>query len=211
MSGLRTTMAAILAAAVTFSLFLAMHTLISSGSDARFDFDPIAGIHFGSIEIPDEVVTRQRLDPPKPPPSASPPPVPKMQVSRMHPPVQSSPRMEMPDLDIPAVAGAGLFIGNFQQVDRAAEGEVIPVVVIRPMYPREAALSGTEGWVKVEFTITETGTVKDAQVIEADPPRVFNREAIRAILKWKFKPRVVAGVAVERRATQVIDFSLDKP
>jgi protein TonB len=72
-------------------------------------------------------------------------------------------------------------------------------------------MSGIEGWVKVEFTITEAGTVKDAHVIESDPPRVFNREAIRAILKWKFKPRVVEGVAVERQATQVIDFSLDQP
>ena len=68
---------------------------------------------------------------------------------------------------------------------------------------------GTEGWVKLEFTITETGTVKDPRVIDSQPPRIFNREAIRAILKWKFKPRVVDGVAVERRATQTIDFKLE--
>jgi len=54
------------------------------------------------------------------------------------------------------------------------------------------------------------GTVKDPRVIEAEPARIFNREAIRAILKWKFKPRVVDGIAVERRATQIIDFSLDE-
>jgi protein TonB len=47
-------------------------------------------------------------------------------------------------------------------------------------------------------------------VVDSDPPRIFNREAIRAILKWKFKPRVVEGVAVERRATQLIEFNLDK-
>jgi len=47
-------------------------------------------------------------------------------------------------------------------------------------------------------------------VVDAQPPRIFNREAMRALLKWKFKPRVVDGVAVERRATQVIDFSLDE-
>jgi protein TonB len=38
---------------------------------------------------------------------------------------------------------------------------------------------------------------------------LFDREAIRAILKWKFKPRVVDGEAVERRATQTIDFKLE--
>ena len=116
----------------------------------------------------------------------------------------------MPELDLPLLGGEGIFIGNFQQVDRSAEGDIIPVVVIRPMYPREAAISGIQGWVKVEFIITESGTVKDPRVIDAKPPRVFNREAIRAILKWKFKPRVVDGIAVERRATQVIDFTLDE-
>ena len=118
--------------------------------------------------------------------------------------------MDIPNLDVPLVGGSGMFLGNFQQVDQTAEGDIIPVVVIRPMYPREAAMSGTEGWVKVEFTITEVGSVKDARVIEAEPLRVFNREAIRAILKWKFKPRVVDGIAVERRATQIIDFNLDE-
>ena len=123
--------------------------------------------------------------------------------------VQNLPQMDLPDLDVPLVGGEGMFIGNFQQVDRGAEGDIIPVVVIRPMYPREAAMAGIQGWVKVEFTITEAGTVKDPRVIDAQPPRVFNREAIRAILKWKFKPRVVEGIAVERRATQVIDFTLE--
>ena len=80
---------------------------------------------------------------------------------------------------------------------------------INPIYPRDAAMNGIEGWVKLEFTITETGTVKSPRVIDSKPPRVFNREAMRAILKWKFKPRVVDGVAVERLATQTIDFTLE--
>jgi protein TonB len=211
MTGLRAGLAAIVAAGVTFGLFLAMHTLISSGNHDRSERDAIAGIHFGPIEIPDEVMTRSRRKLSRPPPPRTPPLLPKIQVSKMEQPVQNMPRMAIPDIEIPLVAGTGMFLGNFRQVDQAAEGDIIPVVVIRPMYPREAAMSGTEGWVKVEFTITETGTVKNPQVIESDPPRVFNREAIRAILKWKFKPRVVDGVAVERRATQVIDFNMDQP
>jgi protein TonB len=109
------------------------------------------------------------------------------------------------------VLGDGLFPGNFQPSPRQAEGDVVPVVIIRPLYPREAALAGIEGWVRLEFTITATGAVRDPRVVDAQPPRIFNREAIRALLKWKFKPRVVDGVAVQRRATQVIDFSLDDP
>ena len=112
-------------------------------------------------------------------------------------------------LKLGVTGGAGMFIGNFQQVDQSTEGDIIPIVRINPIYPREAAINGTEGWVKLEFTITETGTVKSPRVIDSQPPRIFNREAIRAILKWKFKPRVVDGVAVERQATQTIDFKLE--
>jgi len=207
---LRVPLAALAAAAVTFGLFLFMYQLISSGGDRRAELDAIAGIHFGKVEIPDEIMTRSRRKPPKPPPPKDPPPPPKMKVQQMDQQVQNLPQMDLPDLDVPLVGGEGMFIGNFQQVDQNAEGDIIPVVVIRPMYPRDAALAGIEGWVRVEFTITESGTVKDPRIIDAEPPRVFNREAIRAILKWKFKPRVVEGVAVERRATQVIDFTLDE-
>ncbi len=103
-----------------------------------------------------------------------------------------------------------MFIGNFAQVDKTAEGDIIPIVVIRPMYPRDAAMQGVEGWVKIEFIITAIGTVKSAKVVDAKPPRIFNREALRAILKWKFKPRIINGVAVDRPASQIIDFNLDQ-
>ena len=210
MKGLRILVAALVAGGVTFGLFLLMYALISSGSDQRPDLEAISGIRFGPVEIPDEIMTRSRRKPKKPPTPEEPPPPPRMQISKVDLQVQKTPQMDVPDLDVPLVGGSGMFIGNFQQVDQGAEGDVIPVVVIRPMYPREAAIAGTQGWVKVEFTITEAGTVKDPRVVDARPPRVFNREAIRAILKWKFKPRVVDGIAVERRATQVIDFTLDE-
>lgn len=210
MKHLRLLIAGMVAIGVTFGLFLFMHKLISSGNDDRAELDAIAGIHFGPVEIPDDIATKSRRKPPKPPPPKDPPPPPKMQISKMDQQVQNMPQMDLPNLDVPMVGGEGMFIGNFQQVDQKAEGDIIPVVVIRPMYPREAAMNGTEGWVEVEFTITEVGTVKDPKVIDAKPPRIFNREAIRAILKWKFKPRVIDGVAVERRATQIIDFNLDE-
>ena len=209
MKHMRVLISAFLAMAVTFGLFLFMHQLISSGGGDRADLGAIAGIHFGPVEIPDEIANKSRRKPIKPPPPRDPPPPPKMQISRVDQQARNMPVMNMPNLDIPLVGGEGIFLGNFQQVDQTAEGDIIPVVVIRPVYPRDAAISGIEGWVKIEFTITEVGTVKDPQVVDAKPARVFNRAAIRAILKWKFKPRVVDGVAVDRRASQIIDFTLD--
>lgn len=209
MSKIRMFIAAMLAAGVTFALFLLMFKLISSGGSDSEEMEAIAGIHFGPVDIPDEIMTKNRRKPRKPPPPKNPPPAPKLQVSRVEQAVQDLPRLDLPDIDIPMSGGDGLYVGNFASIDKTEEGDTIPVVRVRPMYPREAAIKGQEGWVKVEFTVTATGTVKDPRVIDASPPRVFNREALRAISKWKFKPRVVDGVAVERLATQTIEFNLD--
>jgi protein TonB len=211
MNRFRSPISALLAVGVTFALFLFMFKLISSGGKNNEELEAIAGIHFGPVDIPDEVMTKNRRIPKKPPPPKNPPPPPKMQVSKMDQTMQNMPNLNLPDLDIPMTGGEGMFIGNFAAVDKTEEGDIIPVVVIRPMYPRDAAIKGLEGWVKVEFTITAIGTVKDPRVVDAKPPRVFNREAIRAILKWKFKPRVIDGVAVDRPATQTLDFVLDQP
>lgn len=210
MNKLRTPFAAVLAVGVTFGLFIFMYKLISSGDNMNQDVDAISGIRFGPVDIPDDIARRERRKPKPPPKPKDPPPPPKMQVSKPQEVVQNMPPIDIPNVDNPMVGGEGMFIGNFGQVDKTEEGDVIPVVVIRPMYPRDASIQGLEGWVKVEFTITPIGTVKKPRVIDADPPRIFNREALRAILKWKFKPRVVDGVAVERLATQTIEFSLDQ-
>jgi len=210
MNRFRGPISALLAVAVTFGLFLFMFKLISSGGNNQEELEAIAGIHFGPVDIPDDVLLKNRRIPKKPPPPKNPPPPPKMQVSKMDQSVQNMPTLDLPNLDVPMSGGEGMFIGNFASVDRTEEGDIIPIVVIRPMYPRDAAMKGLEGWVKVEFTITAIGTVKNPKVIDSKPPRVFNREAIRAILKWKFKPRVIDGVAVDRSATQIIDFTLDQ-
>ena len=109
-----------------------MHKLISSGGGDRADLEAIAGIHFGPVEIPDEISTKSRRKPKKPPPPKDPPPPPKMKISKVDQQVQNMPRLDMPNLDVPLVGGEGMFLGNFQQVDQTAEGDIIPVVVIRP-------------------------------------------------------------------------------
>jgi len=47
-------------------------------------------------------------------------------------------------------------------------------------------------------------------VVASEPSRIFDRNAIRAIYKWKFKPRIVDGKAVARRATQRLDFNVQQ-
>ncbi len=86
--------------------------------------------------------------------------------------------------------------------------EVIALLKTTPVYPRKAARSRQEGWVKIEFTITEKGAVTEPKVIASKPRRIFDRAALKAIRNWRFKPKTIAGKAVSRRAVQVIEFKL---
>lgn len=207
--GIRYTVAVVLAIVVTLVTFYIMHTLISGTGGDRENLEPPPGIRFGPVEIDETVETRDRRRPPPPPPPEEPPPPPDMEIAQMEQQVQEMPDMDMPDLDL-SMTGSGPFLGSMNQGDRTAEGDVVPLVRIQPQYPRDAAVAQIEGYVTVRFTIDKTGSVRSPRVIDSDPPRVFDREAIRAILRWKFKPRVVDGEAVEREATQTIDFTLDQ-
>ena len=86
--------------------------------------------------------------------------------------------------------------------------EAVPIVRIDPQWPREALMDGTEGYVKFRVLIGPDGGVLDVEVTEAAPGRLFVRNALRAVRRWKFKPRIVDGVAVERWATTSIIFEL---
>jgi protein TonB len=85
---------------------------------------------------------------------------------------------------------AGL-IGDFGSPD----GEFLPLVRVAPIYPHRARANGIEGWVDLEFTITATGTVTDVKVI-ASSHKMFETTAVRAIQKFKYRPRIVNGQPV---------------
>lgn len=204
----RVFVSAVLAVGVTLSLFYLMHYLVSNTSQNLDRGSGIVDIQFREVKLEDEIQQKDRRKPEEPPPPKEPPPPPEMQVEDVDQPVSPLPDLNAPRLDVP-FSGSGAFLGGLRAGEGAQEGDLIPLVRIQPQYPRRAALAGIEGWVKVQFTITETGSVADPKVIDSKPPRIFDREAIRAILKWKFKPRVVNGQPVPMRATQTIDFSLD--
>lgn len=76
-------------------------------------------------------------------------------------------------------------------------------------YPRDAQRGRTEGWVELSFTVTANGDVEGVEVANANPRRVFDREAIRALSQWKFSPRIENGKPVAARARQRLEFNLD--
>ncbi len=74
--------------------------------------------------------------------------------------------------------------------------ELIPTRYITPDYPEVARELALEGYVVVQFTVTEQGVVEDIVIDEAEPPGVFNDEAIAAALRLRFEPRLVFDAPV---------------
>ncbi len=156
--------------------------------------------------------TKDRKIPDQPPPPEKRPPLPPMQMQQTRISQNKLPTMDMPNLDIPLQTDrfSGSLINGIQMGVGEISTNVIPLVRIPPRYPMRAANRGIEGWVKVEFTITEQGTVKDAMVADAQPGTIFNRAALQAIARWKFKAKIIGGEAFEQRAVQVLQFKLKK-
>lgn len=146
-------------------------------------------------------------------------------------PIESK-RVEKPEREPPQLEPQGLKIGGPQKeglqptpvrrqpiarpqgegfrVGGGSDRDVLPIVRVAPDYPPRPLANGTEGWVKVQFSITAAGTVKDAFVVEAEPRTVFDKAALKAIARWRYNPRVEGGVPVERVGLQtVIRFTIE--
>jgi len=81
---------------------------------------------------------------------------------------------------------------------RTIPNELRPISTPAPQYPREAARRGRSGSVEVEFTVGLDGSVTSSRVVNASPPRIFDREALQAINRWRFEP---IGMPVTSRRT----------
>ncbi|HKE48889.1 MAG TPA: energy transducer TonB [Rhodanobacteraceae bacterium] len=93
----------------------------------------------------------------------------------------------------------------------SAGGETREVAVTSPpvpVYPIAAARNRQEGWVEVEFTVAPDGSVQNAHVTGSQPSRIFDREAIAAVQRAKFQPRMENGTAVASTLRRRIEFKL---
>lgn len=183
--------AAILAAGViTIGLFFLMQSLISGGEGAMSE--PVKGSVLDFVRTPEpEQVQEKERKPERPPEPEQPPedlPQPQMDSS-----VDSD---ASSGYDFSANVDAAADIGNGASL-QASDGEYLPIVKVQATYPRRALQRGIEGYVVVEFTVTKQGTVRDPVVVEAQPQGIFEQSALDAVLKFKYKPRVIDGNPVE--------------
>ncbi len=184
---LRFSFAVALGVAATFVLFLLMQALIKSDK-SPFE-DKITGkiVDFVRIEHESTIETKLRKPKPPTPPDEPPPNKPRMNFD------SSS---ESQGVDISQVnVEVSLVIDH--GAGFSSDGEYLPIVKVAPVYPRRAQTRGIEGYVLLEFVVTRTGAVRDPVVIESKPPGIFDRAAVSAALKFKYKPKVVNGEPID--------------
>ena len=75
------------------------------------------------------------------------------------------------------------------------------------VYPDWALQQLISGWVDLEFTVATDGSVKDIQVIDAEPKRTFNAAATSAVSRYRYSPVMRDGVAVPQRAQLRVRFT----
>ena len=73
------------------------------------------------------------------------------------------------------------------------DGELLPIVKVSPQYPERARQRGIEGYVLIQFTVDELGRVVDPMIIEAEPVGAFDRSAMDAVRRFKYRPKVLHG------------------
>jgi TonB family protein len=105
--------------------------------------------------------------------------------------------------DLDAAADKQQFLANV-----VAAGDLTLVKSVTPVYPVKANLSKIQGWVELDFTVAESGAVKDIAVHAASAPGVFEGAAISALSQWRYKPVVRDDKNVAQRARVRIRFVL---
>lgn len=171
---------------VTFGLLFIMQLLIATGEEAVTDAERFRMDEFVRVER-NEVIETKKQKPEKPPEPEVPPEMPEPQNSNQFDNSMAV-SVTAPSTSVNLnVSGVGFGV---------SDGEYLPIVKVAPVYPSRALSRGLEGYVIVEFTVTQTGATKDVVVVESTSS-LFERAAVDAAYKFKYKPRVIDGVAVE--------------
>ena len=169
------------------SLLWVMQFLIATGQAAITEALDARFVDFVRVKR-EETVERKQEKPERPPEvDDEPPDLPQQDMDNSD--FDSSVAVSAPNPDMNV--GLDGELGDFS----LAEGDYLPIVKVAPMYPRRAQSRGLEGHCDLQFTVTPLGTTADVAVIECTSS-LFERASVQALLKFKYKPRVVNGTAI---------------
>lgn len=138
--------------------------------------------------VPAQATPKPKSAPPKPTPA------PKPAAARSHAdpaPTADAKSSEAP-VAAPAPAPAPAAAPAPREKPTEKQGGVrrglVPLVRVEPDYPPRALANNTEGVVVAQATIEADGSVSAVRIVSAQPSKVFDQEAIRALMRWKFSP-----------------------
>ncbi|MAI06230.1 MAG: hypothetical protein CBC47_03735 [Alphaproteobacteria bacterium TMED87] len=181
---------------VTIALFWLMNYLITHGMEAITEEVAGDAIDFTRVDRDESVNTKDRDLPDRPDKPDVPPPPPPMNLN-----ANTAPDSGGVNINAPALYNLNL---DRSGLNAPTDGDAIPLVRVPPQYPQRANSRGIEGWVQLEFTITESGAVTDIVVVAAEPSGYFERAASRALSRWKYKPKIIDGRPARRYNNQVV-------
>lgn len=187
---------AVAAVAVNGGLYLLMEGMIEGPRGARPDLVEMRPVDFVRTPAEEQTRTKDRRRPPPPKPEALERPRSRMDTAFERTPADLP--MELATMNVSSVLGAGA--GGVALGARLVQGDgsgreptivdvssLTPVSMLPPQYPFRALDQGIEGWVTVIYRIDEAGNTRDAVVVEAQPPGVFEQAALTAVARWRFR------------------------
>ncbi|MEH6452472.1 MAG: energy transducer TonB [Psychromonas sp.] len=191
---------------ISIGLFSIMALMVDNGHQVAVE--PSESLCFDMVMVENEQHTlrRQRSVPEQP---KAPQPPPESQISQAQTEVASvAPLTAMPLISFDT-AVSGLAINAPKFSDAGSNQQAMPLYRVEPRYPSKALKQGAEGYVIMSFNIDPTGRAIDVKVKQANPRRMFEREAIRALKQWKYQPKVVQGKAIAQVGQTVrLEFKL---
>nr|WP_158162766.1 energy transducer TonB [Vibrio mimicus] len=204
----RLILASPIALAVTLALFSLMAWMVDNGGKSIPK--PTSTLSFTMVmaEQEQDVQRRQRSIPEQPQIPQVPTQAPArseqtaaMDVSSLNPLV---------DLNL-STAIEGVAVNAPQFGEFSVNQQVMPLHRVEPNYPAKALQRGVEGYVTLRFNIDELGKTRDIEVVDSNPKRYFEREAMLALRNWKYQPKIVDGKAVVQTGLTVrLEFKLQK-
>lgn len=203
-----------LSVAMTFTLFYVMQFLVSGGKDLKRPSAIENVIDFVRIKSPSNLEVRKRELPKKPEVQKEELKTQKLNLAKQDvaPKRPTQMKFDMPKLDIPLATGeGGMAVGSGGGAAQAGDSDEVPLVRVEPQFPQDAASRGiTKGWVRLTLDLNTDGSVSQASVVDSSPRNVFEQSAVKSVLKWKYRPKVIDGKPVVRKGIKIqLDFALE--
>ena len=176
------------------------------------------------VAQPEAPVYTVPLDPPKPPPPPPTVPVerPKPQTATPQPELRPQPETQPPppvltdvatEMSLPPPTNIGTEVAKIDvpPTGPLASEHLQYADAPTPAYPREALMAGAEGTVLLKVLVDVDGTPLSVDIERSSGNRRLDDAARRQVLrKWKFRPAIRDGQAIQVYGLVPVSFSLSR-